>query len=440
MTEDRSVAIIGGGLAGMSAAVAAVQRGFRVELFERTPRLGGRAGSFREPRSGRLVDLCPHVAMGCCTALADFCHHTGLGDSFRRYGELHLFGPDGVRHDFSASRWLPAPLHLLPGLLRLGYLTRRERWSIAGALCRVARCAAEDRDDGPTMGQWLRRQGQSDRAIERFWSVVLVSALGDSVDRVSLAAARKVVCDGFLASRHAYEILVPQVPLGELWQRVATWLADRGVKVHLRTPVERIEGDGRRATQVVLRDGTLRAPDFAVVAVPWQRLRGLLSPALLRAVPSLERIESLRPSPITAVHLEFDRAIGPLPHAALVGRLSQWVFRSPEENLATHSYQVVISASHALAGRRRQDILAEVLADLKANWPAAGEAQLVGWRIVTHPAAVFSAQPGIEQLRPAQRTPLENLLLAGDWTATGWPATMESAVRSGRLALANIAR
>lgn len=438
-TQNRTVAIVGGGLAGMATAVAALRQGLRVELFERSRHLGGRAGSFREPQTGQLVDLCPHVAMGCCTHLIDFCRRTGLIERFERYRDLHFFGPDGARYDFSASRWLPAPLHLIGGLMRLGYLTRREQWGIAGALVRLARHRATGGDGEPTIGEWLRRQGQSDRVIERFWSVILVSALGERVDRASMAAARKVFRDGFLASRDAYEVLVPQVPLGQLWQHVGQWLTERGAKLHLDTRIERIECDGRQATGLLLPDGTRRRVDFVVSAVPWWQVRRLLRtngdcPPF--SMPWLDSVEQIRPSPITAVHLWFDRAIGQLPHAALVGRLSQWVFRGA----SPHHTQVVISASHALAARDRPDILAEVLGDLKTIWPATSAAQLLGWRIVTHPAAVFSVGPGTDRLRPAGRTPIENLLLAGDWTATGWPATMESAVRSGTLAVEEILR
>jgi len=446
-----TVAIVGGGLAGMAAAAAAVAHGLRVELFEQAKALGGRAGSFHDPASDRLVDACQHIALGCCTNLDDFCRRTGVDEGFRRYKTLHFVCPQqppstlaeeapasgspGVRdcYDFAASRWLPAPLHLLPGLLGLGYLKRSDRWAIARTLLRLARQPPDDRPDAPPIGPWLQSQGQSEEAIERFWSVVLTSALGETTERLSQAAARQVFLDGFLASRWAYELVVPQVPLGELWPQAAAWLSARGVAIRLGTRVQEIESAGRRAAAVVLGDGTRRGFDFCVAAVPWRQVRGLLCTQLRPALPDLDRAEQLQPSPITAVHLWFDRAICSLPHAAIIPR--GWFFADPRPGPPAWHYQVVLSGPHALQGHDREEIVRAVRADLEAVWSAARGARLVRWLVLAQPAAVFSVRPGSDALRPPQRTPVENLLVAGDWTATGWPATMEGAVRSGYLAV-----
>ena len=262
---------------------------------------------------------------------------------------------------------------------------------------------------------------------------MLTSALGETVERASQAAAQKVFLDGFLASRRAYELVVPQMPLGELWRQAAAWLSARGAAIHLGTRVEEIEATGRRTAAVVLGDGTRRGFDFCVAAVPWRQVRGLLCTQLRSALPDLERAEQLQPSPITAVHLWFDRAISSLPHAAIVPR--GWFFADPRPRPPAWHYQVVLSGPHALQGRDREEIVRAVRADLEAAWPAARGARLVRWLVLAQPAAVFSARPGSDALRPPQRTPVENLLVAGDWTATGWPATMEGAVRSGYLAV-----
>jgi len=435
-----SVAVVGGGWAGLAAAVAASEHGLHVELFERRKQLGGRAGSFYDPKIGGLVDDCQHVSMGCCTNLADLCRRTGVADCFQRYRTPHFFGPQGTRHDFTPSRWLPAPLHLAPALLRLGYLSVGERWAVGRAMRRLARADAGNTGPEETIGDWLRRQGQSQRAIEYFWSVILVGALSEPLDCISLSAARKVFVDGFLAARTAYELEVPKVPLAEIIARVAGWLAERGVALHPGTAVRQIDGDAGRVTGVVLDNGGRRAFDFVVVTVPWHRVRSLFSQPMLAAMPALEGVAEIRPAPITAVHLWFDRPITRLPHAVLVGRLAQWVFSYECDNRQAHYCQVVISASHELAGRSREDVVAEVRRDLEAIWPQAREARLLHWRLVTQPAAVFSCRPGLERLRPAQQTPIENLMLAGDWTATGWPATMEGAVRSGYLAVEAVLR
>ena len=260
-----------------------------------------------------------------------------------------------------------------------------------------------------------------------------------------------------MATRTAYEILVPCIPLGENWQRAGTWLTRRGARLHMRTRIERFEVDGQRFLGIVLGDGLCRRFDHVVSAVSWKQLAALLGPDLLKQIPRAEAATGLNSSPITAVHLWFDGPIMDLPHAALVGRLSQWVFHdklaSPSgrgagegglQSTARTSggkggcyvhYTVVISASHALAGRDSKEVLNEVLADLRAIWPTAGEAKLVHHRVLTQPGAVFSVRPGSEAIRPAQQTPISGLFLAGDWTATDWPATMEGAVRSGYLAI-----
>jgi squalene-associated FAD-dependent desaturase len=508
----QTVAVIGGGLAGMAAAVAAVERGMTVELFEQAKTLGGRAASFVDSETGQSIDYGQHVAMGCCSSLLDFCRRTGVEDCFERHRRLHFIAPDGSRCDFAPSAWLPAPLHLLPGLMRLSYLSWSERWGIVRALRRLARQqSGEDRfsplplGEGPgvraaghtrdqssprgphpnplpegegTIGAWLRRNGQSQPAIEHFWSVVLVSALSETVDHASFAAARKVFCDGFLASRTASDLLLPRLPLGEIFHtRLGEWLSQHGVAVHLGTRVRLIEAainltrsvrstEGgnsltRSVRSTILADGTRRQFDFVIVAVPWRSVRALLAEELQAAMPALRDLEDIQPAAITAVHLWFDRPITRLPHAVLVGRLGQWVFTNAprlrswgeppgtavpgrcqdiEPNKHGHYCQVVISASHRLADRTADEWLAAVCRELREIWPAAREARLLHGRVVTQPSAAFSMQPGIERLRPPQQTPLENLFLAGDWTSTGWPATMEGAVRSGCLAVDSLLR
>ncbi len=181
------------------------------------------------------------------------------------------------------------------------------------------------------MGEWLCRQEQPENAVRRFWAVVLESALGDTVDHVSVAAARKVFVDGFMATRKAYEILVPRIPLGEIWERAGIWLTRRGAKLHMRTRIERLEVDDKRFLGIVLADGLCRRFDNAVSAVSWKQLGKLLGPELLKRMPLAEAGTELESSPITAVHLWFDRPIMDLPHAALVGRLSQWVFNNRQK-------------------------------------------------------------------------------------------------------------
>jgi len=463
----KRVAVVGGGLAGMAVALALARHGQHVDLFEARRHLGGRAASFLDPKTDRLIDLCQHVSMGCCTNLADFCARTGVADCFDRCRVLHIYPPNGKPVRLCAWRWLPAPAHLLPALLKLDYLTLADRLGIARTLAHLAKTGATDAPPGPSVHDWLRAQGQSSRSIHGFWQVILVSALGESLDRVSLTAARKVFVDGFLAARHGYELMIPAITLRELFaERVATALARCGVHVHSGAAVGRLEGGAAGVIGVRLADGRRHQADHTVLAVPWQHLGGLLPPGVVADTPILtgparpgqnqngspatgpcaahfsprEAVDTLEPSPITGVHLWFDRPIMELSCAALVGRTSHWVFNRnrpagrSDEKSDEYYYQVVISASRQLLSWKSADILRRVTAELRDTWTAAHNARLLRGHVVTQRQAVFSPLPGLDRIRPSQRTRLPGLVLCGDWTATGWPATMEGAVRSGYMA------
>lgn len=439
--ESPEVDVVGGGLAGLAATVALATAGCRVHLFEARRMFGGRATSFRDPATGQHVDQCQHVGMGCCTNLADFCHRTGIDTAFARDRELTFIGPDGRPVLLHASRWLPAPLHLGPSLWRLRYLSRRERFAIGKALWKLMRNQVADDPGQPTVGQWLAANGQSARAIEQFWNVILNSALGESLDRASLSAARKVLVDGFMAHRAGYELEIPTAPLGDLYGRkLEDWLQSRGVQWQTGTAIRQLRlQEGRPCLE--LADGTVRRPRFVVLALPWLKLADVVDPQIAARWPWLGAISAVEGAPITAVHLWFDRPITDLPHAVLIGRLSQWIFQrnmpvsdSGEKEQPGHYYQVVISASRQLVGQDRQQVIAQVRGELAEIWPAAAAATLLAARVVTEQHAVFSAVPGLERIRPAQQTAVPGVLVAGDWTSTGWPATMESAVRSGYLA------
>ncbi len=451
----RRIAIVGGGLAGLAAAVAladsnvAQKFSLSIELFESRRQLGGRAASFRDPGSGELVDHCQHVSLGCCTNLADFCHRVGLTDLFRRDRTLTFMSPEGRQFSLAGSRWLPAPLHLLPSLLRLGYLSWFERVRIVTALRQLA---AEPQSDElanrvgklDSIEAWLRAHGQSSRAIELFWQPVIVSALSEEPGQTSVAAARKVFVDGLMRSRQAYEMLVPRVPLSELYgPRLIEYLQTRGVGIRLWKAVRRVAALPDGAFHVDADSEFSAAFDAVIVALPWRAVAKTFDDSLLARLPKVKRVVQFESAPITGVHLWFDRPFTDLPHAVLPGRLSQWLFNrgavagdgnATGGRVIEHYYQIVISASQLLSQQSHGDVVAQVHRDLLETWPAAYEAKLLRWRVVTEQHAVFSPRPGSDALRPSQKTAVPGLFLAGDWTATGWPATMEGAVRSGYLA------
>ena len=439
--QPTRIGIVGGGLAGLAAAVALAESGHNVELFESRRRLGGRATSFEDPQTHESIDNCQHVAMGCCTNFLDFCGRAKVQHLLRCDTKLHFFGRDGKQNDLCAVDWLPAPLHLAWAFMRLSYLSLTERIQVCRGLVRLARSSHETQHDQLTIGAWLRQDGQSERAIRCFWEVVLVSALAESLERASFVAARKVFVDGFLRANAAYTVYVPAVPLQMLYEQVAAHLSKQGAAIHLSKGVK----NGQPvANKVCLQfdDESSHDFDFVIVAVPWRRIADVLPPELSELVDVANSISS---SPITSLHLWFDQPIMTLPHAVLIDRLSQWVFAAPSEARIVNSpgsqyYQVVISASQNLAVRDRESVLREVLEDLHATWPDATRAKLLDWRMITEQHAVFSVTPEVEQHRPAQQTVCPRILLAGDWTQTGWPATMEGAVRSGYLAAEAILR
>jgi len=425
------VVVVGGGLAGLAAAAAIAAPDVRVTLLEARRRAGGRAASFEDPVAGGLVDACQHVAMGCCTNFLDLCRRAGLADALRRDRTLWFIGPDGDRAACTPSRLLPAPLHLAPLLVGMRHFSWRERLAVAIGMLKLARHRERSAGAGQdTAGAWLVAAGQPDRVIRLFWQPVLESALGESIDLVSVAAARKVAVDAFLAHRDAADMFVPLEPLGALFgERLVAWLAGRGVTVEAGRGATAIERDALgRATAVVHGDGRT-ACDAVIVAVPWRQAARIV-PDLVPAVDA-----RFAGSPITAVHLWFDRDGIDLPHAVLVGRVSQWVFRPDAAEGRPPGYcQVVISASRGLLGGDREAILAAVVAELRDTFPGVRDARLLDARVVTDPTAVLSVRPGVDAVRPAATTAAPNVFLAGDWTATGWPSTMEGAVRSGRLA------
>jgi squalene-associated FAD-dependent desaturase len=317
-------------------------------------------------------------------------------------------------------------------------LSAGEKLRIAWGLTHLMRTPP---DADPPFRQWLLTHRQSERTIDRFWGLVLVSALNESVDRVGLRYARKVFRDAFVSDRRGFEVQVPSVPLGRLYgDELADWFARHGVLVNLNTAVTRIEVTDGHVSAMYLRDGTTATADVYIAAVPSYRLLDLLPDGLADREPYFGDLRRLEVSPITSVHLWFDRPVLDLPHAVLIDCLGQWVFNRREVRPGEHYLQVVVSAARAIRGMGRDEIQRRIVDELRQLFPSVGSATLLRGRVVTEHAATFSAVPGVDRWRPRSESPVRNLLVAGDWTATGWPATMEGAVRSGVAAAAAVRR
>jgi len=430
-----SVAVIGGGLAGLSAGCALAEAGYHVELFEQRPYLGGRASSYELPATGEVVDNCQHVLLGCCTNLIDFYRRLGVENQIRWYDEITFILPGGKSSVLRPGA-LPAPLHSTASFLASSVLDVKDKLAISRAL--LALMPSLPPDSNEDFQSWLLRHGQTKQSIDRFWAPVLISALNDDLDQVSVRYAALVFRDSFLKSAEAGRMGLPAVPLSDLYSVAATFIEARDGKVHYRSSVESIyaEHDGIR----IAVGGEEFDANYAVLATPFSNVEKLL-PDVPEMQPLRRQAELFGSVPITGIHLWFDREITPLEHAVLLERTIQWMFQKSKilnarrESGASGSYlELVVSASKTLVDKPRQEIIDLALRELAEFFPAVREAKLMKATVVKEVHATFSPAPGSDAYRASHTTPWPRLFLAGDWTVTGWPATMEGAVRSGYLA------
>lgn len=435
-----SVAIVGGGLAGLAAGCALAEAGLKVTLYERRPYLGGRASSYEHPGTGEVVDNCQHVLLGCCTNLLDLYRRFGAEDKIRWFDRLTFIEPGGRRSEIGAS-FLPAPLHTAPSFLAAASLSLADKLAISRALMSFISAIPDDTSED--FLSWLKRHGQTERAIDRFWKVVLVSALNEDLDRTSVHYAAQVFRESFLKSARAGEMGVPTVPLSDLYRIGGDYIQSRGGEVRLRASVDSIAVTNKVTIRSSNRDDIF---DTAILAVPYTALPKLLPPEAAALSAQAARFAS---SPITGIHLWFDRQITDLDHAVLLDRTIQWMFHKSRllarhannGHAASGSYiELVVSSSKSLVEKQRQEIIDLALAELAEFFPSVTDARLLKATVIKEVHATYSAQPLSDAYRPPAVTAWPNVFLAGDWTRTGWPATMEGAVRSGYKAAEALAR
>jgi len=441
VSVPRTAAVVGGGIAGLACALRLAEAGVRATVIETRGKLGGRATSFVDPRTGEVLDNCQHVLMGCCTNLLDFYARLGVDDAIEWHPVVRWANPPHAPDRMLPGR-LPAPAHFTGSFLGMRMLSFAEKRAVARAMWRMLRMGTSGRArwEGRTFAEFLREAAQPERVTRLFWSPVVVSACNLGVDRVGAAPAMQVFQEGFLANRVAPVMGLSTLPLVRLYDPAEPAITAAGGRIMLGVSARAIAFDGRRVTGVVTDEGMVDA-DAVVSAVPADRLAKLCSGTLRAADRRLAHLESIGHGTILGVHLRFGARVMDVPHLVLPGRGTQWLFDKGVGEDGSQHLHAVISDADAWMELDEAAIAARVVDDVRWALPAARGSEPVSVRSVKERRATFAAVPGLEAHRPpAGPTGLDrdggvrNLFLAGDWTRTGWPATMEGAVRSGYLA------
>ncbi|MYC30142.1 MAG: FAD-dependent oxidoreductase [Chloroflexi bacterium] len=440
------VVILGGGIAGIAAALELLDAGFEVTLIEARSFLGGRAFSFTDRVTGLELDNGQHVTVACCTHFIGFLERLGVRESWHLQDRLRIpvLDRSGRKGKLAASR-LPSPFHLLPSFIAYPHLGPLDKLRALAGMMR-ARLAHRNnpRLEEITFYQWLRENWQSERAINNLWNLVVEPTLNDHVRDVSAAMGLMIVQEGMLAGAHSADLgYARKGLLASIGRPARRLLEDRGARLVLNSPVRQLSCGPRP-------DGTVNpAPVCAVNLASGEEVRGRnfisalpfnvlldLLPEEQRALPFFSTLKNLQWSPIVNLHILYDRPIMREPFCVFVDSPLQWVFnRSLIEGRPTDRegqlLTVSVSAAWQFAEMPREELTEMLLREMAEVFPAANIAGVKSVNVVKQRNATFRCLPGANHSRPGAATPLPNLYMAGEWTNTGWPSTMEGAVRSG---------
>ncbi|MGH7242032.1 MAG: hydroxysqualene dehydroxylase HpnE [Phycisphaerales bacterium] len=423
------VLILGGGIAGIAAALKLCDAGARVTLIESRERLGGRASSFFDAKSGLWLDNCQHVTLGCCDSYLHLCELLGVSNLIR-WDDEQYWVEEGGRTTILKPAPLPAPLHGLPAFLGAKFLTIAEKARISTALAQLQFLNRVEHQ-AQTFAALLDDLGQHESERAKFWDPIIISACNLTSERVSALPALQVFQQAFLAGARASRMGIMTVPLGRIYEHATTAIADSGGEILLGESVSHFD-----ATTATLASGHTLEADAVVSALPFEKAVLFADDGLKHLDERFGAISRMTHSPILGVHLFFDRPVLHLPHAVLVGAETQWLFRKDDSGRVVHA---VISAADDWMGLDQEAIVQRVLRDLLVRFPRAADAQLELARPVKERRATFAFTPGFEALRPAVLSESgRGPYLAGDYTKTDWPATMEGAARSGFAAAASV--
>lgn len=444
------VLVVGGGFAGLAAGVALAQEGRRVRLLEQKPHLGGRAFSFIDSTTGSTVDNGQHLFMGCYHQTIEFLKTIGTLDRlhFQPGLSVQFLEADGRLSSLDCPR-LPAPWHLLAGVLRSASVSWSEKFEVLRM--RRALRVSHDSSNGnlrDTVDEWLAKLGQSENLRQNFWNLICIAAMNEDPKIASANLFQRVLKLALFSSALDSRLGIARVGLSDCYTRAAAeFITVRGGTVEL----------GRNVTRILISEGACRGVTLAgeeiveaetvLSAAPWNKFVELLPGDVLRNEPFFTNILALRPAPIISINLWFDRPVTDLEFAGLRGTTIQWLFNrsriisaGAESEAASNISQIslVLSGAHEHIGRTKEELLAVALKDLAGLLPATKQAKLTHSLVIKERFATFSPSVGIDELRPTPTTPIRGLYLAGDWTATGLPATIEGAVKSGYTAAQEI--
>jgi squalene-associated FAD-dependent desaturase len=427
----RSVVVIGGGLAGITAAIDLRAAGCEVLLLEARPRLGGAASSYQ--RGELTIDNGQHVILRCCDQYKELLARLGVEGqvAFQPRFDVTVLAPGGRVARLRRSG-LPSPLHMTGALLRYRMLSLPQRLAVARAALAMRFMNPSDRAlDTSGLGQWLSAHGQGERARRELWDLFIVSALNIAGDDASLQLAATVIKTALLGTKDAADIGVATVPLGALHgQATADLLAELGARVRMNAKVAAVRPKAGGFDVELSQDGEVVFADSLVLAVPAAQASKLAADA---GVSDASRWDGLGASPIVNVHVIYDRQVTDLPFVAAVDSPVQWVFdKTKIASLKAGQYLAVsLSAADSYVDVPSAELRDKFLPELERLFPAAARAQVTDCFVTRERRATFRQAPGCGALRPGAATCVSGLVLAGSWTDTGWPDTMEGAVRSG---------
>ncbi len=445
MGED--VLIIGGGLAGLAAGVALAEAGRGVRLLEQKPYLGGRARSFRDAATGSVVDNGQHLIMGCYHSTLQFLHTIGTSQTiaFEPQLRVNFLDPNQKVTELRCP-FLPAPWHLLAGIFLSNSFSFREKFDVV----RMGR-ALRSVDDGAdtlrktgrlTVEEWLSGLGQSEGLRRNFWDLFCIAAMNEDPRIASALIFERVLRLALFNSPADSRLGIPRKGLSECYTDAAVKaITDRGGQVELRRDVRALLLSDGACRGVRLADGTVIEGQTVLSAVPWHVLPGLLPADAVKAEPAFSRLLKLRPAPIISLYLWFDRPVTDLEFVGLRGTTIQWLFNKGKILGTGEPYvSLVLSGAHDHVARSKDDLRDMALKELRTLLPGMRDARLRHSLVIKERFATFSPCVGVDALRPSAVTPVCGLYLAGDWTDTGLPATIEGAVRSGYAAAQAILR